>query len=90
VEEEIIELDSPITEGDKTHSQLTLRQPFAGELEKAARADTSVGVVINLINLITKIPRRALENGLCQTDLAKCDNYLNRFTRAGQQAAGQS
>lgn len=90
MDEQIIELDNPFKNGDAELTELTLRQPFSGELEKAARADTSVGVVINLINLITKIPRRAIENGLSQTDLAKCDEYLNRFTRAGQQAAGQS
>jgi|SRR5471032_1875184 len=94
-EEEItIPLSKPVVigKGDAAISyvELKLREPTAGELEKASRADTSVGSAISLISLITKIPRSAVEQ-ISKRDLVAANNFLEGFTAAGQtEAAGQS
>ncbi|SEJ21686.1 Phage tail assembly chaperone protein, E, or 41 or 14 [Azotobacter beijerinckii] len=89
-----ITLSKPITigAGDAAlvYEKLELREPTAGELEKASRADTSVGVAINLIQMIAKIPRAAAEK-IGQRDLARANEFFGAFT-SGQSAAeaGQS
>ena len=94
-EEKTIELLKPITlgKGDNAivYSEIKLREPLAGEIEKAQRADTSAGAVITLVHLIGKVPRGVAEQ-LCQRDFTACDQYLSVFTNAGQPAAadGQS
>jgi len=95
-EDEItITLSKPITvgKGDNAvvYEELKLREPTAGELEKATRADTSVGQAINLISLITAIPRGAIET-LRKRDLVAANKYLEGFSDAGQTTveAGQS
>lgn len=94
-EEKTITLRKPITigagEGAITYTELVLREPTAGELEKASKADTGFGVTINLISIIAKIPRSAIER-LGQRDLMAANEYLGTFTEAGQPeaVAGQS
>jgi len=90
-EEKTIHLRKPLTvgsgDGAITYPELKLREPTAGELEKAQRADTSVGVMINLISSIAKVPRGAVEQ-LSQRDLAEASAYLSGFTDAGAAPAG--
>ncbi|RON52928.1 hypothetical protein BK666_02190 [Pseudomonas frederiksbergensis] len=94
-EETTITLVKPVVigKGDSaiTYSELKLREPNAGEIEKATRADTSVGAAITLISLIAAIPRGAVEK-LCKRDLVAANNFLEAFTDAGQPEveAGQS
>lgn len=92
-DEKTIHLRKPLTlgagDGAVTYPELNLREPTAGELEKASRADTAVGVMINLVNLITKIPRSAVEQ-LSQRDLAEVSDYLGGFTKPGEAAAGET
>lgn len=95
-EEEItITLVKPVVigKGDAaiTYEELKLREPTAGEIEKATRADTSVGAAITLISLIAAIPRSAAEK-LCKRDLVKANTFLEGFTDAGpsEVEAGQS
>jgi len=95
-EEEItITLVKPVVigKGDSaiTYEELKLREPTAGEIEKATRADTSVGAAITLIGLIAGIPRTAAEK-LCKRDLVAENNFLEGFTDSGLSAAeaGQS
>jgi len=89
-EELTLTLSKPVTIGSgeaaMTYDQLDLREPTAGELEKASRADTSIGVAINLIQLIAKVPRSVVER-LCQRDLARANAFLESFTNAGQPEA---
>lgn len=68
-----------------------LREPTAGELEKATRADTQIGVVINLVSSVGRIPRGVAEK-MSQRDLGKASAFFGTFTDAGPQeaAAGQS
>ena len=89
-EEKTITLIKPITigKGDSsiTYTEIHLREPDAGEIEKASRADTQIGVVINMVHLIAKIPRAAAEK-LCQRDISQASEYLSVFSDAGPVAA---
>lgn len=90
-DEKTIQLRKPLTigsgDGAITYTELALREPTAGELEKASRADTSIGVMINLVSAIAKIPRSAVEQ-LGQRDLGEVSAYLGGFTAAGAAANG--
>lgn len=68
--------------GDKalTYAEFELREPLAGELEKAARADTGLGQVITLISLIAKVPRTVAER-IPQTELKEANDFLESFGR---------
>lgn len=94
-EEEItITLSKPITIGKGenaiTYEEIKLREPVAGEIEKASRADTSVGSAITLISLVAAVPRGVAEK-LCKRDLVAANKFLEGFTGAGQtEEAGQS
>lgn len=95
-EDEItITLSKPVIIGKdataQTYEELKLREPTAGEMEKAARADTNIGTVITLVSLIAVIPRGVVEK-ITRRDLMAADKFFQTFTAAGQQeeAAGQS
>ncbi|NWA24057.1 phage tail assembly protein [Pseudomonas gingeri] len=77
--------DNPIT-----YDEIKLREPTAGEMEKASRADTSVGAAITLISLIAVIPRGVVEK-FSKRDLVAANKYLEGFSDAGQvEEAGQN
>ena len=92
-EETTIELSKPVVIGSgdtaQTFTELKLREPTAGEIEKASRADTSAGSAITLISLITKIPRTAIEK-ISKRDLVAANKFLEGFSAAGPSEAGQS
>lgn len=94
-DEKTITLRKPVTLGSGdaavTYAELKLREPTAGELEKSSKADTSIGMTINLISIVAKVPRAVAER-LSQRDLGEVGAYLNSFTEPGQpeEAAGQS
>lgn len=83
VEEKTITLIKPVTLGKGeaaiVYDHLDLREPTAGELESASKADTQIGVVISLVNLIAKVPR-SVAQGLCQRDLKACADFLESFS----------
>jgi Phage tail assembly chaperone proteins, E, or 41 or 14 len=85
-EEKVITLRHPLTLGKGpdalTYTELKLREPRGGELEKATREDTNVGVSLTLISLISGIPRRAVED-IAQRDLREASDYLGGFTDDG-------
>ncbi|MCO7569368.1 phage tail assembly protein [Pseudomonas chlororaphis] len=90
-EEITITLAKPVVigkgEAAVTYEELRLREPTAGEMEKASRADTSVGAAITLIHLIAGIPRGAVEK-ICKRDLVTANNFLEGFSDSGQPTAG--
>lgn len=93
-EEITITLTKQVTlgKGDNAvvYEEITLREPTAGEMEKAARADTSIGSAITLIGLVAVIPRAAVEK-FSKRDLVAANKFLEGFTEAGSSAAaGQS
>ncbi|VTU36226.1 phage tail assembly protein [Variovorax sp. PBL-E5] len=81
MDEKTITLRKPVTLGDIVYDKLDLREPTAGELEKASTAESNLGVVINLISTVAKIPRRAVE-GICQRDLKDAGKFLDTFSAA--------
>jgi len=94
-EDEItITLSKPViigkAENSVTYDEIKLREPTAGEMEKAARADTMIGSAITLISLVGAIPRGAVEK-FSKRDLVAANKFLEGFTEAGQaEEAGQS
>lgn len=80
--EKTIPLRKPVTLGDIVYDKLELREPVAGEIEKASStATSSIGSVINLISIVGKVPRRAAE-GLCQRDFQEAGDFLDSFSKA--------
>lgn len=81
-----LSLIKPVTlgKGDAavTYSELKLREPTAGELEKASREDTAIGTTITLISMIAKVPRPAIER-LSQRDLKAANDFLASFSAPG-------
>jgi hypothetical protein len=84
-----ITLRKPVALGDVTYATLDLREPTAGELEKASAATTNMGVVINLISLVAKVPRKVAE-GLCQRDLKDAGDFFDRFNASEPDSAPES
>jgi hypothetical protein len=76
--EKTITLRKPVKLGEMTYETLDLREPTAGELEKASTASTNMGVVINLISLVAKVPRTVVEK-LGQRDLKEAGDFLESF-----------
>lgn len=80
--EKTIPLRKPVALGDVVYEKLELREPTAGELEKASggpTATTNVGVIINLISLVAKVPRKVAED-LCQRDFRDASDFFGNFS----------
>jgi hypothetical protein len=72
------------------YEKLELREPMAGELEKAAREVTSIGVTITLTSLVAGVPRLAIEK-ISRRDLMAANNFFEGFIDDGQtESAGQN
>ncbi len=84
----LVQLRTPVILGDVTYDALELREPTAGELEKAAQATTNFGVVINLISVVAKVPRKVVES-LCQRDFKEAGSFLDSFSK-GDQKTGET
>jgi len=86
LDEKTITLRKPVTLGKTgksdgvVYSALDLREPTGGELEKASKSATQLGVVLNLISLVAKVPR-AVAEGLCQRDLQEASDFLGSFSK---------
>lgn len=92
-EEKVIRLRKPVVlgsgDGAVTYESLTLREPTAGELEKAtSTATNNIGMSITLIHLVSGIPRAAVAK-IGQRDLREASDYLGGFTEDGP-ATGQT
>lgn len=90
-EEFTLTLSKPVTIGSAdnpvVYEKLDLREPTAGELEKASLGNvTNIGVAINLISIVSGVPRKAIEK-IGRSDLMAANNFLEGFS-AGQSGAG--
>lgn len=86
-EEKILTLRKPVVLGKGedalTYDKLTLREPTAGELEKATgNATSNVSISITLIHLVAGVPRGVVEK-IGQRDLKEASDYLGGFTEDG-------
>lgn len=80
--EKTITLRKPVTLGDVPYTKLALREPTGGELEKATNgpgSNTNIGVNLNLISIVAKVPRMVVE-GLCQRDLNEAIDFFGTFS----------
>lgn len=89
-EEKTIQLRKPVKLGsgetEVVYASLNLREPTAGELDKAMSASSNIGIGIALIHLISGVPKAAVEK-LCQRDFTEANEYLGGFTDDGPTAA---
>lgn len=89
-EEKTIKLRKPVKLGsgetEVVYDSLALREPTAGELDRAMSASNNIGIGITLIHLISGIPRGAVEK-LSQRDFTEANEYLGGFTDDGPTAA---
>jgi hypothetical protein len=72
-----VQLGDP-AKGGILYDHIDLSEPTAGQLEKASRADTPIGVAVSLIALNGGIPRAAVER-FCQRDMQQCHDFLESF-----------
>lgn len=89
MDETTITLRKPVKLGEVTYDKLDLREPTAGELERATGGTSSsdMTIVINLISIVAKVPRRVAE-GLCQRDLQEASHFFVQF--GGFPATGET
>lgn len=79
-DEKVLILRKPVKLGDVEYSQLTLREPTAGELAKAENAaPTRADMAINLISIVAAVPRSAVER-ICQRDFEEASDFLGKFS----------
>jgi hypothetical protein len=78
MDEKIITLRKPVDLGGVEYATLQLREPTAGELEKASRADSAVGTCINLISAVATMPRAAVEK-IGQRDFNEACDFFSSF-----------
>lgn len=76
-EELVIPLRKPVAMGDKTYSDLILREPTGGDL-KAAEKFTGIESDIVLIAMVSGVPKPAVEK-IGSRDLKKAREYLVGF-----------
>jgi hypothetical protein len=89
-EEQRIEFRKTITigkgESAVSYTHVDLREPTAGELEKAQRADTPIGAVITLVAAIGEVPRLVAEK-MTGRDINAANKYLSGFQDGPEAAA---
>ena len=79
MDEITIQLRKPITLGDIVYDKLVLKEPTAGQIEKASSGSANgVSMVISLISTVAVVPRKVAES-LCQRDFKEASNFLDTF-----------
>jgi hypothetical protein len=81
-DEKIITLDKLIKVGDLEYTSLTLREPTAGELERATLKDRAISVTLDLIAMVAGVPRGVVEK-LPSRKLKEASEYVSGFTDDG-------
>ena len=74
-----LQLRKPIEWNDITYETLKLTEPTVGQLEKATNAKSEVGVGIDLIAAVAKVPRRVVEM-MSQRDFQEAADFLSSFS----------
>src|SRR5215469_9352080 len=85
-EEYVLKLRKPLVlgvgENAVTYDTLTLHEPNGAQLDRAGREFTGAGQKMVLIQLITGVPRKAVEK-ISQRDLQEASEYLDLFSVSG-------
>ncbi|MBD3813923.1 MAG: phage tail assembly protein [Betaproteobacteria bacterium] len=71
-----IVFDEPVKLGSAEYPSITLREPKAGELEKAEKYGGGLGFIITLAHLVAGVPRRVIEE-LPRHELNKITDFFN-------------
>lgn len=83
----VITFENPIVigkgEAEKEFTEITLREPTAGELEKAMKAGSSMSIGIELIRLVANVPRGVVEK-MGAKDFTEASNFLAHFSDSSQ------
>lgn len=77
----------PIEGGDI--SEIHLREPTAGELEKIGKAGSGTGAAIDAIVIVSGKTRRTIES-IGARDLKQAERYLLGFIQDGQTTGGDA
>jgi hypothetical protein len=88
-DEKIITLKKPIKVGDMEFSSLTLREPTAGELERATKHDRPISVSIDLIAMVAGVPRAVAER-LPSRKLKEASEFIGGFSEDSQETGETS
>lgn len=84
-DEKIIVLTKPIKVGDLECNSLTLREPTAGELERATKGGKSgLTMTIDLIAMIAGVPRAVAEK-IPSRKLTEASKFIEGFTDDGSE-----
>ena len=83
IDEKTIFLRKPVTIGGVTYDKLDLKEPEMHQVEKAALAQTEVGMAISLISQVAKVPLAVIKK-LCQRDFKEAANFLGSISDDGQ------
>ena len=75
-----------VGENAEKYHHVELREPTAADLEKAQRADTPVGAVINMVSAIGNVPRLVAEK-MCSRDIQRANVFLSSFQDGPEAAA---
>jgi len=85
-----LEFRTPITigqgEGQVTYTHVDLVEPLAVHMERAARADTSIGQIITLVAQVSSQPRLMAEK-MCRRDLNRAAAFFSGFEDGPETAA---
>ena len=73
-----ITLKTPIAFENQTYSEITLREPTAGELAKAVRGENPVAIGVILVAEVSGVPERAI-NMLAGSDLNRATGFVAPF-----------
>lgn len=82
-----ITLRKPIKVGEVEYTEISLTEPTAGQLRKAAKAGDSLDQVCELISLNGRIPKSAVDQML-QRDLNAASDFFARFGEASPPTLG--
>lgn len=93
-DELVIELRKPIEVGSELHTEIRLREPMAGEVEKAQKAlfgpnGSATMSDIVLVSLVSGLPKPVVER-VPYRDFEKAVRYLMGFTGGGHPTGATS
>ncbi|MDA8092351.1 MAG: phage tail assembly protein [Betaproteobacteria bacterium] len=89
VDEQTIELRRPVRFGEQDYTSLTLREPTAEQLAKAAREPGEMETLISLIHQVAAVPKGVVGR-IVQRDLQECARFFGQFSPMQSPPSGES
>ena len=89
-DQKLIPLNPPITIGDMEYSSISLREPTAGELERATKGNPpAMKTVIDLLAMVAGVPRQVIKVAAAQVQ-GEASEYVSGFTEMADDWRDQS